>query len=162
MLKLNMKKILLSCFIFALFCLSSVRAQDGKDDFREKVEKIKLEKLISKLELDSVTALTFTEKYKAYTKEAKELNKKRVELYKQMVQNIESGDNLDAIIQQLIDSEKEINQKKLAFSDELRIILTAKQFAKMILFERKFQNEIRKLLKDQRKEDRKEKKEKNE
>lgn len=138
-------------------------AQDKGDDFRNRIEKIKLEKLIKKLELDSSTALSFTEKYKSYSSSVRDINKKRLDAYRKMTQNLESGDGLDVIVDELLELEKELNQKKLEFTSELKIMLTAKQMAKMIIFEKKFQNEIRKLLKEQSKQERKEnRKEKNE
>ena len=129
----------------------------AQDDFREKIQEIKLEKLTKKLELDETTKSTFTEKYKTFSTSIKELNKKRNKAYKLMTENIESGDGLDSIVNQLLDYEAQINQKREDFVTDIKAILTSQQLAKMIVFERKFNNEIKKLLKQYQKDNKKEK-----
>ena len=128
----------------------------AQDEFREKIEEVKLEKLTKKLELDDKTKETFTEKYKSFSKAMRLLNIKRVKTYKLMTENIESGNGLDTIVNQLIDNENEINQKRVDFVTDMRTILTSKQIARMIVFERKFNNEIKKLLKQYQKDNKNE------
>jgi GTPase involved in cell partitioning and DNA repair len=138
--------------LLTLFLLFSVNiySQNKNDDFREKIENIKIEKLINKLELDDKTAIVFTEKYKAYAKDIRELNIKRMKAYKKMNENLESGNGLDTLVEQLMNYESEINNKREDFANELKAMLTPKQMASMIIFEKKFNNEIRKLLKEYR------------
>lgn len=138
----------------AFFCGSALLAQD---DFREKIEEVKLEKLTKKLELDDKTKEVFIEKYKSFSKAMRTLNQKRVKTYRLMTENIESGNGLDTLVNQLIDNENEINQKREDFVADMKSILTSKQIAKMIVFERKFNNEIKKLLKQYQKESKNEK-----
>ena len=144
--------------VMITFCLNAaVFAQDKDDKFREKIEKIKIEKLINKLELDDTTAEVFTAKYKDFSKLIKDLNKKRFAAYKLMVENLESGSGLDTLVDQVIGFETQINDEREKFAEDLKTILSPKQIATMIIFERKFNNEIRKLLKDYQKENRKKK-----
>ncbi len=129
----------------------------AQDDFREKLQEIKLEKLTAKLELDENTKTVFIEKYKLFTSEMKTLNKKRAKTYKLMTENIESGNGLDSIVDQLLDCEEQINAKREAFVDDMKTILSARQIARMIIFERKFNNELKKLLKQYQKDNKTEK-----
>ena len=92
----------------------------------------------------------------------KELNRNRVKTYKQMLDNIESGNGMDSIVNNLLYYEEQINQKREDFVNDLKSILTSTQLAKMIVFERKFNNEIKKLLKQYQKDNKKEKPFKNE
>lgn len=137
-------------FLITVFFMSSfgIYSQNKNDDFREKIENIKIEKLIKKLELDDKTALLFTDKYKAYAKDIRELNIKRLKAYKKMNDNLESGSGLDTLVDQLMNYESQINDKREEFAGELKILLTPKQMAVMIVFEKKFNNEIRKLLRE--------------
>ena len=137
-------------FLITVFFISSfsIYSQNKNDDFREKIENIKIEKLIKKLELDDKTALLFTDKYKEYAKDIRELNFKRLKAYKKMNDNLESGSGLDTLVEQLMNYESEINDKREEFAGELKIMLTPKQMAIMIVFEKKFNNEIRKLLRE--------------
>jgi hypothetical protein len=73
-----------------------------------------------------------------------------------MTENIESGDGLDSLVAQVLDYEKQISDKREEFINDMKSMLTAKQIAKMIVFERKFNNEIKKLLKQYQKDNKKE------
>lgn len=146
--------------ILVLFLLAAVlwiKPALSQDDFREKILEIKLDKLTKKLELDDNTKSTFIEKYKAFSSSMKDLNKKRAKAYKLMTENIESGNGMDSIVNQLLDYEEQINQKREDFVIDMKTILTSQQVAKMIVFERKFNNEIKKLLKQYQKDNKKEK-----
>ncbi len=140
--------------LFLAACIKPVYAQD---DFREKLQEIKLEKLTKKLDLDETTKSVFTDKYKEFTDDMRELNRNRAKTYKQMTENIESGNGLDSIVNQLLDYENKIEARRDVFISDMKTILSAKQIAKMIVFERKFNNEIKKLLKQYQKDNKKEK-----
>jgi hypothetical protein len=146
-------KIMLLLLLFAA-SLSPVYSQD---DFREKLQEIKLEKLTKKLDLDETTKSVFIDKYKTFSEDMRELNRKRAKTYKLMTENIESGNGLDSIVNQLLDYENQIEARRDDFIADMKTILTAKQIAKMIVFERKFNNEIKKLLKQYQKDNKKEK-----
>ena len=137
-----------------LFLVSGISF--AQDDFREKIEDVKLEKLTKKLELDETTKAGFIDKYKAFSKTMRSLNLKRGKAFKLMTQNIESGDGLDTLVERLIEYENEINQAREDFVTEMKAMLTSQQLAKMIVFERKFNNEIKKLLKEYQKNNNKE------
>lgn len=146
--------LILFCAMFS-FCGSSITlfAQDG---FREKIEDIKLEKLTSKLDLDETTKETFIDKYKSFSKSMRQLNQKRAKAYKLMTENIESGNGLDTLVANLLLYESEISDKRSEFVNDMTTILTSQQIAKMIIFERKFNGEIKKLLKQYQKNNKKE------
>ena len=135
----------------------ALNAQEKGDKFRDKIEKIKIEKLINKLELDENSAEVFTAKYKDFSRLIKDLNRKRFNAYKLMVENLESGSGLDTLVDQVIGYETQINDEREKFAEDLKTILSPKQIATMIVFERKFNNELRKLLKDYKMENKKNK-----
>lgn len=143
--------------LLVLFLAACLKPAYAQDDFREKLQEIKLEKLTKKLDLDETTKSVFTDKYKAFTDDMRELNRKRAKTYKQMTENIESGNGLDSIVNQLLDYENQIETRRDDFIADMKTILSAKQIAKMIVFERKFNNEIKKLLKQYQKDNKKEK-----
>jgi len=153
----NMKKTYKILMFVLTAALLSFNPVYGQDDFREKLQEIKLEKLTTKLELDENTKAVFIEKYKTFAADMKDLNKKRAKTYKFMTENIESGSGMDSIVNQLLDYEEQINTKREAFVTDMKTILSAHQVAKMIIFERKFNNEIKKLLKQYQKDNKKEK-----
>lgn len=145
--------ILVSAICFLTLSGSSIYSQDG---FREKIEDIKLDKLTAKLELDETTKETFIEKYKSFSRSMRSLNQLRAKTYKLMTENIESGNGLDTLVAKLLVYEAEISDKRSEFVNDMTTILTSQQVARMIVFERKFNGEIKKLLKQYQKNNRKE------
>jgi hypothetical protein len=145
--------ILVSAICFFALSGSSIYSQDG---FREKIEDIKLDKLTAKLELDETTKETFIEKYKSFSRSMRSLNQLRAKTYKLMTENIESGNGLDTLVAKLLVYEAEISDKRSEFVNDMTTILTSQQVARMIVFERKFNGEIKKLLKQYQKNNRKE------
>lgn len=147
----NIYRLIFILTLIILMCSPGIKAQGKGDNFRDKIEKIKMEKLIQKLELDNNTAELFKTKYKDFSAKVKELNQKRVIVYKLMVENLESGSGLDTLVSQLLDYESQLNTARENFAEELKTILTPKQVAIMIVFERKFNTELKKILKDYQK-----------
>jgi hypothetical protein len=149
----KMYKMLLLAFLVMAVSPKMILSQD---DFRDKIEDIKLEKLTKKLELDESIKATFIDKYKTFSKSMRELNKSRAKAYKLMTENIESGSGLDSLVNLVLDYESQISQKREDFITDMKSMLTSQQIAKMIVFERKFNTEIRKLLKQYQKDNKKE------
>ena len=142
-----MKKIIL----ITLFCLSAGYCSAQSDDFRSKVEKIKLEKLVNKLELDKSSEDVFIQKYKDFHKSIGESNQKRAKIVKQIEKNLDNGSSLDTLVNEMFDVEQEITSKRKAFAEDLKSVLSSKQMARMIIFEKNFALELRKILKEYRK-----------
>lgn len=138
-------------FFFLVAISAGINSQVKNNNIRDKIEKIKLEKLINKLELDDKTAEVFTEKYKNFVSVIKNLNQKRVESYKLMVANLKSGEGLDTLVDRVLDYENRIAKERDDFAADLKTILTAKQIATMIVFERRFNAQLKKLLQNYRK-----------
>lgn len=149
MLRLKFIFMVLSALFVIQFSAVTVYSQD---DIRDKIEKVKLEKMVKKMDLDDITANTFKDRYKLFSKTLRELNQKRAKTYLLMTQNIEGGSGLDSLVEQLINIESDIYQQRLSFVSDLKSMLSSKQLAIMIVFERKFNNELKKLLKEYKKE----------
>jgi len=148
--KLNF--IIFICFVSSLIG-NNIFAQ--KDDIRDKIENVKLEKMTAKLSLEEPDKSAFIEKYKTFSAEMRELVKSRAKVYKEMTANVDSGESLDSLVVLLLDYESRISKKRLDFITDLQTMLTSQQIAKMIIFERKFNNEIKKILKQYQKENKK-------
>ncbi len=143
--------IAITLFACGLFQARSAYAQNNGDNIRDKIEKIKLEKMVRKMDLDDQTAATFKEKYKEFSSTLGELTKKRARAYLEMTQNIESGNGIDSLLDEILSLESQIDKARLDFLTDLKTFLTGKQIAVMIIFERKFNTQLRKLLQDYRK-----------
>src|SRR5690349_8824193 len=131
---MNMKKIYKVLLVLFLVGVVTPKVTFSQDDFRDKIEDIKLEKLTKKLELEESLKSGFIDKYKAFSKSMRELNKSRAKAYKLMTENIESGNGLDSLVNLVLDYESQISQKREDFIADMKAILTSQQIAKMIVF----------------------------
>jgi len=116
------------------------------NDIREKIERIKLEKMIKKMDLDDQTASAFKDKYQDFSKNIRDLNQKRAKAFAELNKSIESGTGTDSLLNTVLDYENQITQARKDFVEDLKSILTAKQIAIMIIFERRFNAELKKLI----------------
>src|SRR5512145_2060473 len=105
-------------FIISISFCDFVYSQN--DDIRDKIEDIKLDKMTTKLSLDETTKASFIDKYKAFSKEMRELNRKRAKAYKEMTENVETGNGLDTTVNKLLEYEQQINQKRTDFIADLK------------------------------------------
>lgn len=136
-----------------LFLISMVLALAGQNiayaqnsDIREKIERIKLEKMMKKMDLDDQTASAFKDKYQDFSKNIRDLNQKRAKAFMELNKSIENGEGTDSLLNTVLDYENQITQARKDFVEDLRSILTAKQIAIMIIFERRFNAELKKLI----------------
>lgn len=148
-----MKNINFSLLILLLLT-TTLFAQKGKwqdEEAREKFEQLEKIKLIETLEMDEETTLRFFSRRTEHKKQQDEIQEK-------IRQNI---DNLDVIFisgrvattEEIKSSINEINTLQLQFDknrvdfiNSLTDILSYEQIAKLIIFEKRFRNEVRKLL----------------
>lgn len=142
---MNKKNIIIIFFAICLFSTQSIFSQQN-DGIWVKIQKIKLDKLVKRLNLDESTESVFREKYVSFSENMRELNKKRARYYLIMVANIETGDGLDTLVDCVVNIDNEINQRRTEFAKDLKTILTPKQLAITIVFERKFNNQLKKLI----------------
>jgi len=141
-------KLTTSIILLVIFCCGSLYSQNRKGDIWSKIEKIKVDKLINRLDLDESTAAQFKDKYIAFSETVRGLNRERALVYKQMAENYQSGEGLDTLFDRLMSIEDRITTERKNFADEIKTILTPKQIVTMILFERKFNAELKKLLQE--------------
>jgi hypothetical protein len=144
---MKQKFIILILFVVSFIYSDITHSQKRADDIWEKIEKIKLEKLVKRLNLDDNTSAVFSDKYKSFSNTIRILNQKRTKCFKLMAENLESGEGLDTLVDQVMNIESEINRERMNFASDLKTILTSKQIATMIIFERRFNTELRKLIK---------------
>lgn len=151
-------KYLNSLIIILVFFSSITFAQKGRwqdEEAREKFEQLEKIKLIETLELDEETTLRFFARRTEHRKQQEELQTK-------IQQKI---DNLDAIsksgravtVEEIKSNIEEINnlhlqfeKNRIDFINSLSDILSYEQIAKLIVFEKQFRNEVRKLIMKER------------
>jgi hypothetical protein len=154
-----MKKII-AAVLFVLIAVLAVNAQDKKHSDQgplKKIEELEKIKLVETLGMDEQTTLKFFARRTKYREEQAQLLMSIRTLIDQMSDLTKKNDSkteeeLKKMMDQYQDIENTIIRKKQEFYNSLKDILTYKQIAKVLVFERKFKDEIRAaLMQDRRK-----------
>lgn len=134
-----MKTILL---FFVLFISTQVFAQNPSEGPREELLKVKMEKFMELLQVDSETAIKYFKAAQENRKAINKLNKKRANLMDDIESNLDAAD-LGSKLDQMEDIELSIANQRISFLNELKTILTPKQIAQAIILEKKFGKKLK-------------------
>lgn len=124
----------------------------------ERLAEVKTQKLVEKMELDEKISAEFSLKFKDFLLSIGELRKERRRTMKLLKDNVETQSEPDTLLSYLASIEDEIHNKRKNFMEDMSNILNPRQIARMIIYENKFDHELREKLKEIRKQ-RKRKKE---
>ncbi len=154
-----MKKsiILLIIIVLVSTTINAQRNQDRKHKVPERIMQLEKIKLIETLEMDEETTLKFFARKSESDREVEEIQKAIDEKLDMMEQLVNSDNSLDEEFRTGLDELNFMHQKlvdnKTNFIKSLSDILSYEQIAKLVLFERKFREELRRaIFKDRRKE----------
>jgi hypothetical protein len=153
-----MKKIILLIIIVTSVSvtLTAQRKHDRKHQLPDKILQLEKIKLIETLEMDEETTLKFFSRRSEFEREMDKIYKAIDEKLDKMEQIVNSDDvkdeELKAAIEDLNLMHHNLDKNKANFINSLNDILSYEQIAKMVLFDRKFKEELRKaIFKDKRK-----------
>jgi len=153
-----MKKLILLLIIIVSVSvtLTAQRKHDRKHQVPDKIAQLEKIKLIETLEMDEETTLRFFSRRSEIEREMEEIHKAINEKLDKMEQMVNSDnvqyEELKAAIEELNLMHQKLDKNKTDFINSLNEILSYEQIAKMILFERKFKEELRRaIFKDKRK-----------
>ena len=124
---------------------------DHHKDVREKIEQLEKIKLIEALKMDEKTTLKFFARRTELMDKIRELVDKENDLLDNLNKDINSSKSKDdsyyqSMIDQYLDLEQKVSDAKKSFITSLTDILTEEQIAKLIVFQRKFREEVRDIL----------------
>jgi Spy/CpxP family protein refolding chaperone len=135
--------------LLCVVVLGAAQQSDAKDP-RAIIQKVKIYRLVQELDLTTEQSVQFFPKLEEMQKIEQEFNEQRMEILDQL-KDLVNDDGKDAEISNLIAQYEEIHreraQKHLEKMGELWKILTPVQQAKYLLFEEKFNREIREMIK---------------
>jgi len=152
-------KSLLKITFFSLLLFASLFAQKEKwqdDNMREKFEELEKIKLIETLQMDEETTLRFFSRQSEHKNEQREIMDEIKKDIDDLDAMLKSGrpvttEELKKKINDINDLELKLDQNRVAFISSLSDILSFEQIAQLIIFERTFRNEVRKMImKDRR------------
>ena len=147
-----MKKLIL--LILSLFFLIGTNYPQGGGDhkeIREKIEQLERIKLIESLQMDEQTTLKFFSRRTEFMGKMKGLTEKQDNLLDKLDKTINSSKSKDDTyyqnkLEQYFDIEQKMLEARKSFMTSLSDILTKEQIAKLIVFQKKFREEVRDIL----------------
>ena len=153
MLTSNLKKVLLFAFMIA-FTTINLSAQGMPPQAMERLQSLKKVKLLEVLDLNEAEADKFIIKYneleKSINENLKALDRATDEIRK-AVQD-EDYKNIDKLNADYIKANNELTKSIQFKIESMSKILSKENFAKYILFERRFQEEVQKQIMEKRQE----------
>ena len=126
------------------------------EEMRGKFEQLEKIKLIEALGMNEETTLRFFARRSEHQKQQEEIQKKINEKIDNLELIFKSGrvatvDELKSNINEVNSLRSELEKNRTDFIDSLSDILTYDQIAKLIIFERNFRDQVRKLIMKDRK-----------
>ncbi|MBI3112265.1 MAG: hypothetical protein HYZ01_11905 [Ignavibacteriales bacterium] len=121
----------------------------------ERVEQFKKLRLMEVLQLDEEASIRFFARYNKHEAAMREIRQKQLEFIQQ-IQSLRRSQAPDVdyqrVLRELRALEQRLSETKLKYMDELTDILTQKQVAEYIVFEIRFQQNLREILRDMQQE----------
>jgi len=139
-------KILSLVFLAMLFC-SSLYAQPKMN---EELNKIRKQKYMEKVQVDNSTADRYFSLFDENFKTMMKYNREKRETMKYIEQNIDAGD-VSAKMDEVLALESKILDLKKSFLNDLKTFLTPKQIAQSFIFQKKFNDGLKKEINKKKK-----------
>lgn len=138
-------------YIFIIFIISfgAVEAQPKK--MTEELKKIRKQKYLESVSIDEATADKYFEVFDANFQSIMQYNKQRKDNLEYIEKNLDAAD-VSAKLEEILDLDGKILEKKKDLYTQLKVFLTPKQLAQSVIFQMKFSRELKKQI-DKRKKD---------
>jgi hypothetical protein len=139
------KKILILAFLLISGISYSQNGEKGKQ-FRDEINKVMKDKLITNLNVSDETADKILKAFKDNLANIRALNKER----KKIIESIEldpGAADIDTKLDNMINIESEILKSRKDFFANLRTFMTPQQIAKTIVMKKNFEKELKNQLK---------------
>ena len=146
----NIKLVLL----ILLLSSTALIAQKGKwqdEEARKKFEQLEKIKIIETLEMDEETTLRFFSRQSEHKKQQDEIQDEIRTKIDDLDETLKSGrvatnEEIKTSINEINSLQLQLDKNRVDFINSLSDILSYEQIAKLIIFEKRFRNELRKLL----------------
>ena len=148
-----MKFLIFTVSLMMVFSIQSLSQMHDRppQHMRDKVNQLEKIKLIEVLEMDEETTLRFFSRRSVHQTKVDELIEQTDEIITQMEDIFKAGKvyteaELKSLIEEANAIHNQIVQSKSDFINSLDDILTTEQIAKLIIFERRFKNELKRAM----------------
>jgi len=142
-----MKK--LAVLFIILFALPVLAQNRGQGMMNRRVEEYEKVKLIEALNLDETKSIQFFTKRRAFREKQRNLNDQLDSLtdkLKSITTGSQDKDKLKDVVNQYINTEKQMHTLKNNYMTDIKSILTDEEIARLIVFERDFRQDIQQMI----------------
>lgn len=141
-------------FLLVMFFSTNLFSQKGKwqdEEMRERFEELEKIKLIETLQMNEETTLRFFARQSEHKLQQNEIHEKIKVNINDLDVMLKSGravvtEELKSKISEINSLQLQIEKNRVDFINSLDDILSYEQIAKMIIFEKTFRNEVRKMI----------------
>jgi hypothetical protein len=147
-------RILLGCVVMIVGLVGQSAGQvpfPMRGEAAERIEQYKKMRMIESLKLDEETSIRFFARYGKHQEEMRNAASRRDSLVRELErlrrQNATESEYVK-IVDALQGSERQSIEIRSRFVEELRTLLSARQIAEYIIFERRFYENLRELMQD--------------
>ncbi len=156
---MNMVRTILSLMIITAFAAAqNPEMMGGRQRMMDRVEHFKKIRMLEAMKLDEETGLKLVSRYTKHRESVKQLEESRtgvVERLESMLRSGASDADLQKQFNEFYDADRRITDARKKYLEDLKEILTVKQIAQYMVFEKNFMSEMRDLVRDVQKERRK-------
>lgn len=143
----------LAVLFISMFVISFVHAQPPGGPPLERIERFKKMRMVEMLELNEEQSVRFFARYNEHETRRRDLMRQRDELLdkiERLLRNKAEAKEYEKLFTDVIEINRRIGEERLAFFNSLSDLLTIEQRAKLLLFERRFENELREAMREAR------------
>jgi Spy/CpxP family protein refolding chaperone len=143
---------MMTALLLGLMALQAQAQPDRPFDMRfERVDQLRKVRMIDELDLKEEQSVRFFARLSEFDKRRKELMKERHELLdklEQMIKDNADEKELEKMFPALVGMEQRMAEEKAKFFGGLSDVLSTQQRAKLLVFERAFEKELREAVRD--------------
>jgi Spy/CpxP family protein refolding chaperone len=117
----------------------------------ERIEHYKKIRLIEELKLDEDISIKFFARYNKYHNDLKQINDRKNEIidHLDILRRETSTDSeLEKVFKELIALDNKLSERRISYLAELKEVLTPKQVAQYVVFERNFYRDLRQIIRE--------------
>jgi len=117
----------------------------------ERIEQFKRVRLIEVLKMDEETSVRFIARYSKYTENLRSIQKDHnalIDKLQDMNKSNVSNSDIEQVIKDIGMNEEKIAETRSKFLEELKSVISIKQVAGYVVFERNFNKNLREIMRD--------------
>lgn len=143
----------LSALFVVVLIVSFAQAQPPGGPPLERIERFKKMRMVELLELNEEQSVRFIARYNEHESKRRDLMRQRDEILdkiERLLRNKAEAKEFENAFTDVIELNRRMGEERLTFFNGLSDLLTIEQRAKLLLFERRFENELREAMREAR------------